>query len=389
MDVPPDPRTHVHAPAPPDRVERGSWRVVSMRVVAAVWLLNAALTYGRFYLSNQLALKPWPWEEVWWRVGLQNLGDALLWTALTPLVFVVSAGFPLRAGALRRSVPAHLAAMVAVASASCAANFVVFQLTAATPQATSLLRWYVSSLYANMVQYALVMAAWHALDYYRRFRDRELRASQLESQLTRARLQALEMQIQPHFLFNTLNSISELMHEDVAAADRMIGRLGALLRMTTDGAGEQEVTVERELEFLRAYLDIERMRFGDRLWVEVEAAADAMDALVPNMILQPLVENAIRHGFAERAARGRVSIHAWRAGGTLRLEVRDDGAGLGASHVRERVGLRNTRTRLRQLYGDAHRFEVAGATGGGTLALVEIPFRRDERLPVGREAAAG
>lgn len=370
-------------PPPPGAPRRETSLVLPLWVIFAAWLANGAVYVARAWINNVLSARPLPWVDVVPSIALQSLADVVIWTLYTPLIFAAAARFPLWRGRVPRSLAGHAATGLVLASAYSAATWWIFRQISAT--STPFVRWYAFTLYYNLLSYLVVVAVWHAVDYYRRFRDRELRASQLESQLTRARLQALEMQIHPHFLFNTLNSISELMHEDVAAADRMIGRLGSLLRMTTDGAGTQEVTLERELEFLRAYLDIERIRFQDRLSVQLEAEEGALDALVPNMILQPLVENAIRHGFASRSAKGRVTVTAVRSGASLRMEVRDDGAGLSARGVRERVGLRNTRTRLLQLYGEAQRFEVASAPGGGTLALVEIPFRL---APVTREEEA-
>jgi LytS/YehU family sensor histidine kinase len=186
------------------------------------------------------------------------------------------------------------------------------------------------------------------------------------------------MQLQPHFLFNTLHAISALMHRDVAAADRMIARLSELLRMSLDTASEQEVSLSRELEFIRPYLDIERNRFGDRLAVEMKIDPEALDAQVPNLVLQPLVENAIRHGISNRAAAGRIEIHATRLNGDVVLRVSDDGPGMpagGAESLKLGVGLNNTRARLEHLYGGDFRFELGNASTGGFEVHVTIPYR--------------
>src|SRR4029079_2186861 len=176
-------------------------------------------------------------------------------------------------------------------------------------------------------------------------------------------LQALKMQLHPHFLFNTLNSISALLDEDVDAADQMLARLGDLLRMTLENSGAQEITLQEELEFLRCYLEIEQVRFNDRLTVDMKIEPATLDAQVPNLILQPIVENAIKHGIVSRIAPGRIEISAIRYGGSLKLQVRDNGPGLhpgeaSSGRVKEGLGLANTRARLEQRYRHDHRFEM-------------------------------
>jgi len=196
--------------------------------------------------------------------------------------------------------------------------------------------------------------------------------------LAQAQLNALRMQLHPHFLFNTLNSISVLMSEDVATARRMLSRLSDLLRTSLDNDGRHEVSLREELEFLKAYLEIEETRFQDRLTVRMQIEPDLLDARVPNLILQPLVENAIRHGIATRAQSGVIEINAARDNGMMRLTVRDDGPGLGTnspSSLISGIGLSNTRERLKQLYGANHRFEMMNASGGGLEVVIAIPFR--------------
>jgi sensor histidine kinase YesM len=226
-----------------------------------------------------------------------------------------------------------------------------------------------------------------AVDYYRKYRERELRASQLQAQLAQTQLQVLKMQLHPHFLFNTLNAISALIHQDIEVADRMIARLGELLRATLENANLQEVPLRQELDFIQPYLEIEQARLGPRLHVRFAVDAGAMDSLVPNMLLQPLVENAIRHGIAPRAEPGTIEISAQRENGTLRLKVRDDGPGIdpAASGKRQRgLGLANTRARLQQLYGPAHSLELGNGPQGGLEVMVTIPFHetRNEQAPL-------
>lgn len=222
--------------------------------------------------------------------------------------------------------------------------------------------------------YWTILLACYAFDYYRQFREGELKASRLETQLAQSELQALKMQLHPHFLFNTLHSISALMRDDVETADQMIARLGEFLRMTLQNSGEHETTLQQELNFLRCYLEIEQLRFQDRLTTKIEVAPQAMSARVPNLLLQPIVENAIRHGIALQKRAGVITVRAECSNSHLRVEVQDNGNGLTAdSNGKSGVGLANTRARLKQLYGNDHRFELENVLEGGLLVTIEIP----------------
>ncbi len=219
-----------------------------------------------------------------------------------------------------------------------------------------------------------VLLVYHATVWRNRYRDRELLTSQLEAKLFQAQNQALRMQLQPHFLFNTLHSIATLMHSDVEAADRMVARLGDLLRKSLERNGDQETTLDQELEFLGAYLEIEQVRFRDRLRVSVEVPEEVGAALLPTFILQPLVENALKHGFAKRSEGGLVAVRARREAEELHLEVQDDGDGPPARH-RDGIGLASVRDRLRLLYGDRASFTFQGLPGRGALATLRLPLR--------------
>jgi LytS/YehU family sensor histidine kinase len=227
----------------------------------------------------------------------------------------------------------------------------------------------------NVVIYWVLVGATHALHYYERFRERELRATQLEAELAQSQLQRLKMQLQPHFLFNALNAISTLIETDPEAADRMLSQLASLLRESLRADAPHEVSLREELSFLDRYLEIEKTRFADRLRVSFAVDPDILDARVPSLLLQPLVENAIRHGVSRRADGGRVDVRAWRENGSLRLEVRDDGPGLPeAAFESSGIGLANTRARLERLHGADYRFELANLPEGGALASVRFPF---------------
>ena len=241
----------------------------------------------------------------------------------------------------------------------------------------------------GMLIYWVILLINYTFDYYRRFQEGEVKASRLEAQLAQAELQALKMQLQPHFLFNTLHSISALLHKDVNAADTMIARLGDFLRLTLENAGTQEVSLQEEIEFLRCYLEIERMRFRDRLTVHINIEPAVFGARVPNLILQPIVENAIRHGIAPRSRPGRIEIYARRQDSILQVQITDDGPGLPVNGnskgiLKEGVGLANTQARLQQIYGKAHRLDLANAPMGGLTVTLEIPFKEElveQRVP--------
>jgi two-component system, LytTR family, sensor kinase len=226
--------------------------------------------------------------------------------------------------------------------------------------------------------YVLIVLVAHAVAYYRRFRERQLRASQLETQLAKARLQALKSQLQPHFLFNTLHSISALMLTDVPSADRMMTRLSDLLRMSFEDNGTQVTALSHELEFVNGYLEIEKIRFEERLNIILDIAPDTLDAEVPHLLLQPLVENALRHGISRLSAGGEIRIAASHDEHNLYLRVRDNGPGLGNTDAllsKAGLGLKATRERLETLFGNDLTFEVGAPAEGGVEAFVRIPFR--------------
>jgi two-component system LytT family sensor kinase len=225
--------------------------------------------------------------------------------------------------------------------------------------------------------YWAIIGLQHAVDYYRQARSREVRAARLETRLLSSQLQALQQQLHPHFLFNTLHAISTLVHRDPDKADVMIERLSDLLRITLRKVGVQEVELAEELEYLRAYLDIEQVHFGARLRIEYRIDAGALDVLVPTLILQPIVENAIRHGLEPLVRPGTLTIEAEADGDALLLRVRDDGVGFAKTSARrDGVGLANTRSRLDRLYGEPAALTIREQASGGVRVDVTIPLRR-------------
>ena len=239
-------------------------------------------------------------------------------------------------------------------------------------------RQYLMQLDWMLATYFSLAGLGHAIAYWYEAEERALNAERLQTRLAEAQLQALQRQLQPHFLFNTLHTISGLMRSDVEAADVMIDRLSDLLRMSLR-SNAQEVSVKQEIDILQSYLAIEQTRFRDRLSVAIDVDPSVLDARVPHLLLQPLVENAVRHGIAPRARPGRIGIRAHRGNGTLQIEVRDSGDGLPPDRLvamNDGVGLGNTRARLTHLYGAAHSFAFANLSGGGFQVTVTIPFHQ-------------
>lgn len=337
---------------------------VSRRAFAVVLL---ASTVGGLYFATQVQLAyPEPVRSSWGRALVTNLVFYWLWGAAVPLVWRLARRFPLDHAGWRRSLPAHLAIAVPLT---------VFQILVTQLVAGSLFGWkhgFVSFLvdgvkvnfhssYPTYWVILLAVTAW--------------RAAALQARLAEARLEALRVQLQPHFLFNTLNSVSSLMYRDLEAADTMIARLSDLLRLTLRGGDEREIPLRRELDLLARYLDIERMRFEERLRVDLDIDPDAETAMVPPFVLQPIVENAVRHAIAARPEGGRLAIAARLDGERLIVSVADDGPGLPEDGGVPGVGLSNTRARLAELYGGDARLDLDDTPGGGLTVTLTVPRR--------------
>lgn len=344
-------------------------RLRGVAIVCAVWTaVGVASVLSTFIraASGEIALGP-----SWYLV---SLGAIPLWTAATPPIVALSRRLPFERRTWLRAVPAHLAVLGVVLVMDGLLGMAISPTVGGRVLTFWQQMWRWSFIDAFF--YGGVVAVEHAARYYRMYLDRRVRASELEAQLSRAQLQALQMQIRPHFLFNTLNTISGLVRtNDKAAAIAMLAGLGDLLRMLLRSDGAQQVPVRQELALIERYLEIEQVRFRDRLAIELKVEPGLDDALVPNLILQPLVENAVRHGVG--GAAGRVTVTVQRAGHALRIEVADSGAAPPRDTERIGIGLSNTRARLEQLYGGVHRFELA-QTAAGTSAIIEIPLHRAE-----------
>lgn len=339
-------------------------------------LLQGALFYVGLLQEPGLDFTPslarfLAWQVVTW----------LVWALLAPAILVLAT----RIGPERplRWLAVHLPAALVASLLHSAAEVVIFDLVRPFPQRSAypfvgqLVSRVTNSLHFEVLIYFAIVGASYAVDYYRRFRDRELRAAQLEARLTEARLEALRLQLQPHFLFNALHTVAGLVRQGQnPEAVEMLARLSDLLRATLEGGGRPLVPLREELALADLYLGIQQVRFADRLRVERDADPALLAAMVPPFVLQPLLENAVRHGLAVRAGAGSLRIVAARSGERLTLEVLDDGQGLAAASTNrvEGVGLANTRARLAQLFGELARLELADREGGGAVARVTLPL---------------
>jgi two-component system, LytTR family, sensor kinase len=320
------------------------------------------------------------------KLFLLNLSLWYIPALLIPAIVWAARRFPLENGRRARAIAVHSAGAILFAlvhwMGMVGVRFLLWDHGGKLPYVawgTYLQRRLLENLDWSLAVYAAIIGVSHAVAYYHESQERKLKAAQLETRLVEARLKTLEAELHPHFLFNTLHAISTLVHRDPEAADRMISRLSDLLRITFDRSGEPKVSLKEEIDFLQKYLDIEQTRFQDRLSVSVKVDPDALDGEVPRMILQPIVENAIKHGIAGRNGGDTVQITAGRDNnGRLWMQVRDNGGGLQVrtlKALRTGVGLSNTRARLDCLYGRHYRLEFSDKHGGLSV-LIEIPFQR-------------
>jgi signal transduction histidine kinase len=314
-------------------------------------------------------------------LAVLNFAYWYAWAAFTPAIVWLSQRFRFERQGLLPAVAVHLPA-VALFSLAHIGIMQAAQWWLVTSEGGVFSWWEEAQRAAlvnldwEMMTYWAIVGLSHALLYYRESRDRALRASQLETRLVEAQLKTLQQQLQPHFLFNTLNSISVLMHRDVALADRTLVRLSDLLRLTLERLGEPEVTLEAELDMLRKYLDIERVRFADRLVVRFDISPETHQAMVPTLLLQPLVENAIKHGVAKKKGAGHIDITTRRDHEKLWIEVRDDGVGLSEdalTALHKGIGISTTRARLQHQYGADYRFEFHRLVEG-VAVVVAVPW---------------
>ena len=360
---------------------------------ALIW--SAWMGYGLFisaqsFVSSSMRGSPLQW----WAALFLQMPQAAMWAVFTPVILWLGRRFPMERGTWAHSVLVHL--IVSVSWVFVLDLLYTWHVTnvippweGMRPYMDRVMTLFVVWVVSDGMLYWMVVALQFAAERQRRLRERDLAASQLETQLVQADLQALKMQLHPHFLFNALNTIGSLVRTgDRENAVRVVAGLGDLLRRVLDGATTQVVPLKQELDFVRSYLAIEQARYRERLHVAISVDDGVLDARVPHLLLQPLVENAIRHGIGPHLRLGRVTIGARRIGGRLHLLVRDDGPGIdeeipepestnGNGNGRPGIGLANTRARLERLYGNDFLLEVCNAPDGGLEARVEIPFVLD------------
>ena len=366
--------------------------------VLAVWTLVGLFRAADRYFSDPFQLHRLEFGV--WEALAQSLLSSTIWAAFTPLaVWIARRALPARR---RWAGPAALLAFAAFALpvAHAAVYQLLYPLLMGFPCVVAVQLGTLKTLLpvvfpTQILTFAGIVGATWLFTYSRLSRERELKASQMKTRLASARLEALKMQLHPHFLFNTLNSILPLVFRDRDAASRTVAGLSDLLRLSLQNEGSDLIPLKRELELLRMYLEIQQTRFQDRLTVRVDVEPGIADALVPNLILQPLVENAIKHGIAVRPGSGQIEVRASRSGrDRLVLRVVDDGPGPSpAGPGPEGVGLRNTRDRLELLYPGEHLFEIGGAPGRGFEVTLMFPLTQDpsafpQVVPASRVAPA-
>jgi len=338
----------------------GGWTGVGVATSAMLWFQGLDHT-----LADPLNVK---------RVA-RILVDVWMWAAYTPVVFQLARRLPLSASSWRANLPVHvLCALAAAVIDSLVALWISPWL--GPYRANTFLAFFTRTASISVYCYVAVLTLGHALEYHRLWTDHRLRAAELERQVAETRLGVLEAQLRPHFLFNALHTVGSLVRAgEQSAAVSAIARLGDLLRQALRGGSQQEVTLREELIFATHYLELERARFRDRLETRVDVEPALLDALVPRFILQPLVENAVRHGIEPSEHPGRVEVSAARSGDSLHLAVTDTGPGpIVVRSGRGGIGLGNTRERLRHLYGPAASVDLEARPGGGSVVRVVLPY---------------
>ncbi len=341
-----------------------------------LWSLIGFAFAGQFYLSSSMLGRGISWSQA----ISYSLADWYVWALLSIPIAHLARRFPPETDVPWRTAGVHLAAAIGFAFTYVVLRALVGLVHSwVIEEDVTFLEvfrpLFIKTFPFNLLIYGVIVSVSHAIDYYRKYHARTVQTLELEKHLTEARLQSLLRQLKPHFLFNALNGISSLMYSDVAAADRMLVRLSELLRLTMAQSGAPLTPLRTELGFLDAYLSIEQIRFRDRLTVRMEIDPATREAQVPSLILQPLVENAIRHGIEPLTRPGEIVVRAARENDDLVLSVCDNGHGLPAGGFsREGIGLANSRARLRELYGPRQRFELSNRSEGGLCVRLSFPF---------------
>jgi len=376
------------------QARRTAWRYAALFLF---WTVMGLFMFSQGIAQSVLSGDHHPWWQhlTSWMVGVW------LWFALCPLILWLGRRFPIDRKPYWRGVAVHLPLSLAVPFGDLAVEALILRTLGVFPDIMSS---YINTFFfllmmafhQGVITYWTVLVAQYGYGWYRRYEERrqealrlELRSSQLERQLAQAHLSALKMQLHPHFLFNTLNTIMVLVRQQKGReAEEMLARLSDLLRCVLDDVQAQEIPLARELEYLQLYLSIEQVRFQDRLHVEFATDPEVLDAALPHMALQPIVENAIRHGIGRSSTAGSIRITACRVNGSVEIKVRDDGPGLAPNGAPNHgIGLANTRARLRELYGDAAGLTVENGAGGGVVATMVLPFHTAQELHAAQHSA--
>lgn len=367
--------------------------LLAYAVSFAFWFSSAFFYATSMYVVGRVTGEG---RSSFWEVLKLPLLNFAIAAAISPIFYYYAKRFPLEKGNWARRIPVHIFGGLAFTAVHMAFHVLAAWVVPVKNQMTGVIyepswdlfeRMFLWGIYQDALgTYMPIVVVAHLVIFHHRAKARELRTAQLETRLAHAQLDMLKMQLHPHFLFNTLNAISALMHRDTKAAEEMLAGLSDLLRLTLDNAAVQEVTLKSELEFTGRYLEIEQVRFADRLKVHFDIDPETLDALVPNMVLQPLVENAVRHGIATRDRSGTVEVISRREGDRLQLSVLDDGPGLppgfswqngngNGTSKKQGLGLGNTRARLQQLYGSEQDLQLENMAGGGLKVNVSLPYR--------------
>jgi len=361
--------SHPRAPVLDRSRERWIWLLIS-----AACLIPASLSVLQPYALARLDRRSANWQDIVFQAS-----EWLFLGALTPITYYFARHFPLERARWRSTLGAHLVGALGLcigwASLGMLLGLALHRYPAEGPPLRAYFSWILVTIPWSVFMYFTVLGCVYAFSYFVEVQEREAHASRLAAQLAEARLSALRMQLNPHFLFNSLNALLVLVREkDTAAASQMLELLGHVLRPALRSDQRHEVPLAEELQFLEQYLAIEQVRFADRLRVQWIIERRARSSLVPGFILQPIVENALKHGIAGRADGGRVEISARVLDMHLELAVRDDGRGMGASSA-EGIGLSNTKERLRMLYGTDASVIIRTPAPGGTEVVLRIPLR--------------
>lgn len=359
-------------------------RWIKAAAFVAGWAFLGFVLTIELYFNNRAGMKSWSVDVV--DLAIPQFGRSLMWALMAPLILRLRERMPLSRGRWAGGLAFHGAFSFVVMATYYLGRMLSYRMLWGDSEfdaeggfwAVALQGFYGRNI-IDMAYYWAVLAFGYSLEIHQRYKREELKAAQLESRLIETELKALREQLRPHFLFNTLNTISVLVRENKNdEAVNLIARLGSLLRSSLDNTRTPEVTVREELDFIGRYVDIQRARFSDRLTVVIAVEPAAMEARIPNLLLQPLVENAILHGIAPKSGPGRVEVTGRVEDGKLRLEVRDDGPGLddGTKRAKEGVGLTNTRERIAKLYGALGQLTLRSEPGRGVSVQIVLPFRK-------------